>query len=530
MEQRRAAGQLDETLSKLTDRTRQMETDIVLRGRELQRKNEQLRQSEERYRALFNSIDEGFCIFELLYDGHGHPVDYCFLETNPAFERQSGLQNATGRRMRELAPDHELEWFQLFGEIVASGEAVRREMRAGGLNRWFDFYAWRVGEAADRRVAALFRDITERQRADATLATTKAQLQTLVETAPLGIYLIDHQFRISHVNSTARPVFGDTADLIGRDFDELIHCLWPQAYADEVVRIFRRTLETGEPFVAPERIEQRRDRDAVEYYEWQVHRIPLSQGHHGVVCYFREISATVFARQALEAALRAKDEFLAVLSHELRTPLTPVLLAVHTLLRRKDLPEAAVDGLRMIRQNVQLEAELVGDLLDLTSISRGKVQMRATEMDLHEAINRAVQLSRSDFEAKAQQVTLALDAREHRVQGDSARLQQVFWNLLKNASKFTPEGGAITIHTCNAAPCIVVEITDTGIGIEAEVMKRIFEPFEQGDPSIASRFGGLGIGLAIAKSTVEAHDGSLTASSPGSGLGATFKVSLPFVA
>ena len=153
-----------------------------------------------------------------------------------------------------------------------------------------------------RGAVATLVDCTERKRAEDTVRQRTAQFETLLNAAPLGVYLVDADFRIRQVNPTARLVFGDIPDLIGRDFDEVIHRLWSKEYADEIVRLFRHTLDTGEPYLTPERIEERRDRGVTEYYEWQIHRLPLPDGHYGVVCYFRDISAQVFARQAIAAS------------------------------------------------------------------------------------------------------------------------------------------------------------------------------------------------------------------------------------
>ena len=233
------------------------------------------------------------------------------------------------------------------------------------------------------------------------------------------------------------------------------------------------------------------------------------------------------AQDDAEAANRSKDQFLAVLSHELRTPLTPVVMAVGMLAARTDLPPVVRTALEMIERNVRLETRFIDDILDMTRISRGKMEIVYRDMDLHEAIRLAVEVSTPDLTAKAQTLAVHLDAAEPGLSGDSARLQQVFWNLLKNASKFTPERGRITLRTRNEPGRIVGEVADTGIGLEAEAIDRIFRPFEQANAAIAGEFGGLGLGLAIAKATVEAHAGTLSASSPGRQQGATFIVSLP---
>ncbi len=233
------------------------------------------------------------------------------------------------------------------------------------------------------------------------------------------------------------------------------------------------------------------------------------------------------ARGEAEAANRSKDQFLAVLSHELRTPLTPVVMALSMLASRTDLPDKVRDALEMIGRNVRLETRFIDDILDMTRITRGKMEIVRRDMDLHEAVERAVEVSAPDLTAKEQTLVINLDAAAHRLSGDFARLQQVFWNLLKNASKFTPNGGKVILRSHNEPERVVVEVTDTGIGLEPGADERIFKPFEQADATIAGEFGGLGLGLSIAKATVEAHGGELRVSSPGRNQGATFTVSLP---
>ncbi|MBX3621567.1 MAG: PAS domain-containing sensor histidine kinase [Rhizobacter sp.] len=233
------------------------------------------------------------------------------------------------------------------------------------------------------------------------------------------------------------------------------------------------------------------------------------------------------ARAALEAASVAKDQFLAVLSHELRTPLTPAVMAVQLLSRRTDLPAGAREALELIHRNIRIESQLIDDLLDLTRISRGTLEIVREPVDLHEVIRTAVEICEPDFQAKAQHLTLALDAPAPRVVGDSRRLQQVVWNLLKNAAKFTPHGGDIRLASDEAAGAVRITVSDSGMGIAPEALPHIFEAFMQGGAWINREFGGLGLGLSISRATVEAHGGSLRAESPGRGQGATFTIELP---
>jgi two-component system CheB/CheR fusion protein len=235
------------------------------------------------------------------------------------------------------------------------------------------------------------------------------------------------------------------------------------------------------------------------------------------------------AKAAAEQASRAKDHFLAVLSHELRTPLTPVLATVSMLQADPKLDSEARETLEVARRNAELEARLIDDLLDLTRIVRGKVELRKQPARLCDIVQRAVEVCRPDIEARGLHFTVDLGA-PHWVLADAARLQQVFWNLLKNAVKFTPHGGRVAV-LCRpgAGGTVVTEVSDSGQGIEPEALERIFNAFEQAQHSLKQQFGGLGLGLTISKALVEMHGGTIEAHSPGKGRGATFRVALPTV-
>ncbi|HSF39204.1 MAG TPA: ATP-binding protein [Thermoanaerobaculia bacterium] len=238
------------------------------------------------------------------------------------------------------------------------------------------------------------------------------------------------------------------------------------------------------------------------------------------------------AKEAAEAANRAKDRFLATLSHELRTPLTPVLAVVSSLERDERLDALVREELAMIRRNVELEARLIDDLLDLTRIARGKLELHPEVIDLRQILDHALQTCCSpELAARCPRIVTDLDEGDHRVWGDASRLTQVLWNLLSNAVKFTPAEGTITIRSRREPGedegWLRIEIRDDGIGIEPDVLPRLFEGFEQGERSITRRFGGLGLGLAISKAIAEMHGGSLAAASEGRGRGATFTLRLP---
>jgi len=237
------------------------------------------------------------------------------------------------------------------------------------------------------------------------------------------------------------------------------------------------------------------------------------------------------ARSVLEAANQAKDRFLATLSHELRTPLTPVLAAVSGLQEDGRLPEDVRAQLARMRRNIELEARLIDDMLDLTRITRGKLPLHRGVSDLRQVLDDSLQTVQASLDEKRLRLVVDLASEDHRVWADTPRLTQVFWNLFSNAVKFTPEDGTITVRSrrelTTAGPAIMVEIIDTGIGIEAEALETVFDAFQQGEMTITRRFGGLGLGLTISQAIVEIHGGSLSAESAGKDQGATFVVRVP---
>jgi signal transduction histidine kinase/ActR/RegA family two-component response regulator len=233
------------------------------------------------------------------------------------------------------------------------------------------------------------------------------------------------------------------------------------------------------------------------------------------------------AAQRAEEASRAKDTFLAALSHELRTPLTPALLTIAALEEDSTVAAKVREQLAVAGRNIRLEARLIDDLLDLTRVSHGKLTVQQVIADLHELLRHAEETVRDDAATKRISIQVALDAGEHFVRGDPARLQQVFWNLLKNAVKFTPADGTVTVRSFNpSSGQIALTVQDTGIGIPPEKLERIFRAFDQGGIEARHGFGGLGLGLTISKALVELHGGALRVQSDGRGSGATFSVEL----
>jgi PAS domain S-box-containing protein len=255
----------------------------------------------------------------------------------------------------------------------------------------------------------------------------------------------------------------------------------------------------------------------------------------GVVLVFRDFSERRaaerelrLAKESAETANKAKDQFLAMLSHELRTPLTPVLATLNLWEASEEVPQSLQADVQMLRRSIELEARIIDDLLDLTRVARGMLSFSPEHTDVHALIEFLIGLSQSEFQNKALKISLHLDANRHFVYTDAARLQQVLWNILRNAIKFTDQGGNVTIKTSNdTSNNIDIAITDDGIGMTPETISKLFVPFEQADPTSHRRYGGLGLGMAISSALIELLEGKLRAESPGLGCGSTFTVTFP---
>lgn len=235
------------------------------------------------------------------------------------------------------------------------------------------------------------------------------------------------------------------------------------------------------------------------------------------------------AKARAEAATRAKDDFIAALSHELRTPLSPALLLATSLADDATLPRRAREDIEVIAKGIALQVQLVDDMLDISRITSGKLRLDLRPIDAHGVLHRAYEIVRAEAQEREIEVTLHLAAPHDCIKADAVRVQQIFWNVLKNAVKFTPAAGTITVRTSNppGAGTLAAEITDTGVGIEREMLDKVFDTFVQEEHDGAHHFGGIGLGLAITRRLVELQNGKISAESPGRNRGTTFRIELP---
>ncbi len=412
-----------------------------------------------------------------------------------------------------------------------------RIRRLDGAYRWMTGRGIAIVNADDsvREWVGMNVDVHDRRVAEDAARLSELRFRTLADSIPQLAWIAQPDGEIRWYN---RRWF----DYTGTELAEMEGWGW-QAVHDpailpRVIDRFKAALASGEPW--EDTFPLRRHDGAMR---WHLSRaLPVRDAGGRIACWFGT-NTDITDQRAIEAELRAakddaeqaneaKSQFLAVLSHELRTPLNPILLAATALLEQPAEPDELRSTLQMIRQYVNLQARLIDDLLDVMRIVRGKMPLHWEVADCHRLIRQAEQICRSERFGKSHKLHFDLAAAEHHVNADPARLQQVFWNLIKNAVKFTPEGGTITVRTRNAPDGdrpdgqVVVEVTDTGIGIDAEILPRIFDPFQQGETTITRRFGGLGLGLAICKGIVEAHGGAMEVASPGLGRGTTFRFAL----
>jgi PAS domain S-box-containing protein len=365
--------------------------------------------------------------------------------------------------------------------------------------------------------------IAARRRDEAALRRSERRFRLLAEALPQLAWATRPDGAATYFNRRWYEVTGLTPERsLGDAWSENIHPEDRQRNIDA----WNNAVRSGTAYEV-----ECRHRCADGTYRWfLVQGLPSTDATGRVVEWFgtgTEIDEQKRAAAAIAEATRAKDEFLAVLSHELRTPLTPVLMAVTALLDDRQTCRSIRPTLKMIRDNVRLEARLIDDLLDISRIARRQMEYRFEIVDVHAVIERTIGICRGQIEGKGHHLTIELAAVEHHVRGDPARLQQVLWNLLINAVRYTPEGGRIAIRTLSYGPgFLVIDVADDGIGIHPDHLPHLFDAFERGYGADAFDAAGLGLGLTICRSIVEAHGGTLQGASDGRDRGATFRLEL----
>jgi PAS domain S-box-containing protein len=508
----------------------------------------ELQQSEERFKLLVETIRD-YAIFML--DPAGNVLTW-----NAGAERFKGYrpQEIIGQHFSRFyprealergLPAHELEVASKTGVFEDEGWRVRKD----GTLFWANVVITAMRNAHGELVgfAKITRDLTQRRAHEEDLRRSEERFRLLVEgVAEYAIFMLDPNGRVASWNSGAERIKGYTADeIIGQHFSvfypqEAKDSGWPDhelqvaAEKGSFTDIGWRLRKDGTTFWANVTLTALRDdkgkllgyakltRDLTE-----AKRIEAIQS----VNQQREemLDAERNARMTAQRATRLKDEFLATLSHELRTPLSAILGWTQVLLRGATPkgPEEQKRGIEIIDRNARAQVQLIDDLLDLSRIMTGKLRLDLHQISFTNVVEAAVDSAKPAADAKGIRLKAILGAGRDIVSADSTRLQQVVWNLLTNAIKFTPKGGQIQVLLQCVNSHLELSVSDTGIGIPANYLPHVFDRFSQKDTSTTRAFGGLGLGLAICRQLVELHGGTITAVSEGEGRGATFSVHLP---
>ncbi|HET7620949.1 MAG TPA: ATP-binding protein [Gemmatimonadaceae bacterium] len=516
-----------------------------------------LSETAARYRALLGSIDEGFCVVEVLFDEQERAVDYRFVEINPAFAQQTGLEGAAGRRMRELAPSHEEHWFEIYGRVALTGEPVRFEAPADSLHRWFDVYALRVGRPEERKVAILFTDVTEakaaereRERLLRALEVERARLSEVFRRAPSFIVTMrGPELRYEFVNEAYYQLIGDR-DVIGKPLLEAI----PEIGAQQFEEILDQVRKTGEPWVGRETpVQLQRTPGApleTRYLDVVFQALAEANGtRSGVVAHGHDVTEQVLARREVERLLveseqaradaeaaraeaetanRAKSEFLAIMSHELRTPLNAI--AGYTQLMelgiRGPVTAQQREDLNRIQSSQRHLQGLINEVLNYAKLESGSVHYDLHDIAAHDALRAAEALVEPQARGSGLRLIVADCPPELRMRADTEKLRQVLVNLLSNAVKFTRPGGEIRMWCEAMGDEVSIRVSDTGMGIPADKLDAIFDPFIQVHADFTRQNEGTGLGLAISRDLARGMGGDLTVEST-QGEGSTFTLTLP---
>ena len=413
--------------------------------------------------------------------------------------------------------------------VIMLSARAGEESRIEGLEAGADDYL--VKPFSARELQARVTTHLQLARLRGAAERERARLYEVFMQAPVSVaVLLGTDLRFEVANPAWCEMIGKS-DLVGKRLADVL----PELGARPMAGALQRAAHSGEAFRADELhvpvVREGMPRDA--YFNIVAH--PLEGGllTHGLVVVAAEVTDQVLSqrrleglRQAAEQASRAKDDFLSTLSHELRTPLNAIV-GWSTLLRQGNLPpERAVRALETVEKNAHIQARLIEDMLDFARIEQGKLVLSVGPVELTRVVESAIEAVRPAAEAKGVRMQPVLDSHATII-GDGDRLQQVAWNLLSNAIKFTPKGGRVQIMLRRAHSYVELVVSDNGQGIEPEFLPFVFDRFRQADPSFTRRAGGLGLGLAIVRSLVELHGGTVVAHSAGKGMGSVFEVRLP---
>ncbi|HWV14882.1 MAG TPA: CheR family methyltransferase, partial [Cellvibrio sp.] len=534
-----------------------------------------LRESEARYRALFEAMDEGFCVVEQTGSDIAE-TDFRILAVNPAFQKLTGLPDYSGQYLKDVAPQQLVFWRDIYHRLNSQAETTRFECPKSIFNRNLEVYSFRLPDIHSPHLAVLLKDIQQQKcneaalkesaRRDAfrlalsdALRTTRAPDEAKkISCRMLGEYLnintltyieLDSQGQVVSENGYVEPdvhapqnfypwlhntethqKFFNGQILHEEDTSELP----PLASTQQSInRSFGVRAYVSIPILQEQQLLAALHVAHSEPRHWSEADITLIREVAERTCNAIErarAEQAIHQRELqLREAARCKNEFMAVLSHELRNPLAPILNALYIIENGKPSKEAADTAHIILKRQIGLMAGLVDDLLDITRIEQGKIQLKTRPIELNKLVARTVKDHASIFENGEIHFNYMPAKKEIWINADENRLSQAIGNLLQNCAKFTPAKGSTSISLSTKSKSALIRVADTGVGMSAELLENLFQPFIQGETNLDRSKGGLGLGLALSKRLIELHKGSITAHSDGPGKGAEFEILLPQV-
>jgi PAS domain S-box-containing protein len=498
---------------------------------------EQLKKSEEKYNTLFNSIDEGFCIIEMIFDEKKKPVDYRFLVINASFERQTGLHDAVGKRMREFAPDHEEHWFETYGRIALTGESIRFENRAEQLHRWYDVYAFRFGEPENMQVAILFNDITGRKQAEDTIRQLNLELEKRVEEKTKqaiekeqqyrfllqnmreGIQLIGYDWKYLFVNNSvvAQSKYSNE-ELLGHTMMEK----YPGIENSGLFKVLQRCMNERVPeimeneFTFPD--------GSKEWYELSIQPVPEGLFILSMDITQRKIAEEKLKRYAeeLKSSNMELERFAYVASHDLQEPLR-MISSFLNLLEEKlagNLDDTGKQYMHFVLDGAERMKSLIQSLLEYSRVGNNKESFVPT--DLNEVMEYIIRL----FEENSKKTRAVITVSPMPViTANKTLINLLFTNLVNNALKYHGDKDpVIEVGYTEQPGDYTFFVKDNGIGIDSKYFDKIFIIFQR--LHNRTEYSGTGIGLAICKKIMEIHQGKIWVESQPA-KGSTFYFTIP---
>lgn len=506
-------------------------------------------EDEERYRNLFESIDEGFCMIEVIFDANDQAVDYLFLETNRVFAQQTGLRDTVGKTARELVPGLEGHWFDTYGDVAKSGKATRFVDGSEAMGRWFDVHASRVGGPGSRRVAVLFTDITKRRQANEKLQESERRFRMMADNIPVMVWITAADDKCTYLNKQWYDYTGQTAETgLGFGWLNAVH---PDD-AEAAGLVYKHASERRVPLGLEYRLRSHDGR-----YRWFLDAgLPKFddygnfEGYIGSVTDIDDVKRTLSRQKQLEAiavTLRqqheellalnaAKDEFISLASHQLRTPATAVKQYLSMVLEgyAGDVTEDQKHMLDLAHVNNERQITIVNDLLKVAQVDAGKVKLVKQRIDVAKLMREVLEDQQTKFNNRNQTVAYTCNGVAYvrsmtvYVVADANRLRMVLENIVDNAGKYTPQGKSVTVRILPKVSngTVDIKVEDTGVGIAKTDIDKLFHKFIRVDNPLTAEVDGTGLGLYWAKKIIDLHGGDIIVDSR-LGHGSTFTISLP---